>query len=147
MINITNVLLIGPGGHLDAANFFAAPAKRAPPKKAAAAGDAKPAAPKKPPPAKPPASKRGAAPRKPPAPKEPLCPKKSAAPKLIPAVCKLIRGMGAPLPVGPVTAPLLGLRYKSLPAYVDLPFTVPKGRPQPIGGDPTQPIPKFAFPI
>ena len=37
VINITNVLLIGPGGHLDAANFFAAPAKRPPPKKAAVA--------------------------------------------------------------------------------------------------------------
>ena len=54
VINITNVLLIGPGGHLDAANFFAAPAKRPLPKKATVAADAKPAAPKMPPHAKPP---------------------------------------------------------------------------------------------
>ena len=53
VINITNVLLIGPGGHLDAANFFAAPAKQPPPKKAAVAAEAKPAGDPKAPPAGP----------------------------------------------------------------------------------------------
>ena len=145
VINISNLLLIAPAGHLDAANFYAAPAKRPlpkktpvaaggnpaapemrpqdnpktpfdpkppadpkpPPKGAAVAADAKQAAPKKRAPAKPPASKRAAAPRKPPAPKKPPVPKKSAAPKLIPAACKLIGGVGAPMPAGPATAPLL----------------------------------------